>query len=272
MTVNSYLTSLASQAIIRDQEKESIARSVAALGAKISRDFGEDVKEQLIFGSYSRGTILPRSMDRNSDVDYMLIFSDGGSRPQTYLDRLRRFVERNYVRSAIKQSHPTIVLSLNHIRFELVPAVESWLEGLQIPAKATDSDRWITTDPTGFNAQLTNANKSEQNLIKPLVRIVKYWNAHHNYPFASFELEQKIVIHGFGFFGLFIEKNLQQYFFEFMEELEAGIFDPKWKKDAIARTKRIIDAAKQHEASLEFHAAENAIKRLLPPTTRMGLI
>lgn len=262
MTVNSYLNRLASHAIIRDQEKESIARSVTALRAKVSRYFGGDVNEQLIFGSYSRGTILPRSMDRKSDVDYMLIFADGTSRPQTYLNRLRRFVELNYVRSAIKQSHPTIVLSLNHIRFELVPAVENWLEGLQIPAKVTDSDNWISTDPTGFNAQLTNANKSEQNLIKPLVRIVKYWNAQHNYPFASFELEQRIVRHSF---GLFIEKSLQQYFFEFMEELEAGMFDPKWKKDALSRTKRIIEAAKQHEAKLEFYAAENAIKRLLPP-------
>lgn len=57
-----------------------------------------------------------------------------------------------------------------------------------------------------------------------------------------------------------------------MEELEAGILDPKWKKDAIARTKRIIDVAKKHEGNFEFHPAENAIKRLLTPTITMGLI
>lgn len=270
MTVVSYLNRLASQAIIRDQEKESIDRSISALRTKISRYFGEDLARHLIFGSYSRGTILPRSMDRNSDVDYMLVFSNSSHRPQTYLDRLRRFVERNYNRSEIKQSHPTIVLSLNHIRFELVPAVDHWLAGLRIPAKADGLNDWISTDPTGFNAQLTSANRAEQNLIKPLVRIVKYWNAVNDYPFYSFELEQKVVDHNFGFFGLFIEKNLKEYFFEFMEELEAGIFDARWKKEAVSRAKRVIETVKEHEQHLEFNAAENAIKRLLPPTAGMG--
>lgn len=58
----------------------------------------------------TRNTILPRYMDSHSDVDYMVVFKDSGFRPQTYLERLRRFVERNYTRSQIKQSHPTIQL------------------------------------------------------------------------------------------------------------------------------------------------------------------
>src|SRR5690606_40140815 len=58
----------------------------------------------------SRGTILPRSMDEQSDIDYMVVFSDGSATPQTYLNRLKTFVEKRYGSSEIYQSSPTIVL------------------------------------------------------------------------------------------------------------------------------------------------------------------
>jgi len=55
----------------------------------------------------------------------MVIFNiyDGQGKPQTYLDRLRELAEVKYSTSEISQSNPTIVLALNHIKFELVPAV-----------------------------------------------------------------------------------------------------------------------------------------------------
>lgn len=130
MTVNSYLAGLASSAIIRNEEQISIRRSIANLQTKLANEFHGELADHFIFGSYSRGTILPRFMDERSDIDYMVVFKDGSLRPQSYLSRLRRFVERNYTRSEIYQSNPTVVLALNHINFELVPAIDSWMWGL----------------------------------------------------------------------------------------------------------------------------------------------
>ena len=92
-------------------------------------------------------------MDANSDVDYMFVFKNDWSKPQTFLNRIRRFVEQCYSTSEIAQSNPTIVLNLNHIRFELVPAVQGLFGNLQIPAKASDYNEWLGTDPTGFNCE-----------------------------------------------------------------------------------------------------------------------
>ncbi|MCG7896470.1 MAG: nucleotidyltransferase domain-containing protein [Candidatus Thiodiazotropha taylori] len=269
MTVNSYLTNLANTAIIRDQEQESIRRSISALQNNLNRHFGTDITQQLIFGSYSRGTILPRSMDEKSDVDYMVVFADSSSRPQTYLNRLRRFVEQYYSRSEISQSNPTIVLSLNHIRFELVPAVNGWLSGLQIPAKASDYEDWISTDPTGFNQELVNANQSYGNQIKPLVRVVKYWNARNGYPFESYSLEQNIVQHGFGFLGLLGGRQLKDYFYDYIEGMDAGLFAPKWKQEAVSRAHQLAEEAKSQERQGYTASAEATIKKLLPP---LGLL
>jgi len=137
---------------------------------------------------------LPRQADNNSDIDYMVVFDISvyeARKPQTYLDRLRRFTETKYSSSEVFQSRPTIVLSLKHIKFELVPAIYNY--GYQIPSPASSWVEWMNTDPMGANKSIQDKNKAENYLIKPLVRLVKYWNACHGYPFSSFLIEQYIV-------------------------------------------------------------------------------
>lgn len=267
MTVNSYLTNLANAAIIRDQEKEGIQRSIATLQSRLNQHFGNTISRQFIFGSYSRGTILPRSMDTRSNIDYMVVFSDTSSRPQTYLDRLRRFVELYYARSEISQSNPTIVLSLSHIHFELTPAINDWWNSLQIPAKSSDFLDWTTTDPTDFNKKLIDSNQQHNNQIKRLIRLVKYWNATNRYPFESYALEQKIVGHGFWSLvlsGLFGTPQLKDYFFDFIKTMDAGWLAPKWKQEAVARARHLAEEAESQENEGYTASAETTIKRLLP--------
>lgn len=267
MSINSYLTNIANGAITRDQEKLAIQRSINNLQLRLKNHFGTQLANSLIFGSYSRGTILPRNMDAQSDVDYMVIFSDGGLRPQSYLDRLRRFAEQNYQRSDIEQSNPTMVLSLNHLRFELVPAIKDWVGSLQIPARANDYNDWINTNPTDFNEKLVSVNQANGNLIKPLVRLIKYWNASYNYPFESYLLERKIAEqnYGFGFFGLQTSRRLDDYFLQFVESLDLGWSEPQWKKDAVSRLKQFASQAQMLERAGNVTQAEATIKKLLPP-------
>ena len=70
-----------------------------------------------MFGSYIRGTILPRKADASSDIDIMVMFlNPNGYKPQTFLNRLKNFAEHYYSTSEIYQSNPTVVLELNHMR------------------------------------------------------------------------------------------------------------------------------------------------------------
>lgn len=265
MTINSYLTNIANAAITRDQEKLAIQKSINTLQLRLKSHFGTQMTDSYVFGSYGRGTILPRNMDANSDVDYIVVFSEGGLRPQSYLDRLRRFAELNYQRSDIEQSNPTMVLDLNHIRFELVPAIQSWFGGLQIPARASDANDWQGTDPKGFNEILSAANQTHKNMIKPLVRLVKYWNVVNGSPFESYSLEQKVAGHNFGLFGFFNSCPLEDYFFDYIAGMETSIFAPNWQRDAVARAKKIASEAKLMERSGNAGSAELHIKKLLPP-------
>lgn len=265
MSINSYLTNLANQAILRDEEKAGVQRSIATLQTRLVQHFGDQMSQHFVFGSYSRGTILPRSMDPQSDVDYMVIFSDSGLQPLSYLDRLRRFAELRYARSEVARSHPAVVLELNHIRFELVPALQNWLSGLQIPATGSGYQSWQNTDPKGFNDKLTSANQANGNLIKPLIRIMKYWNATAGYPFESYALEQQVAGYGYGFFGLLASRQIGDYFFEIVGALDAGLFAPQWKRDAMARLKQVASQARAQERAGQIAQAEAVIAKLVPP-------
>lgn len=268
MTVNAYLNRLAMQAIIRDSEKQGIQRSVGALRLRLRRHFQSEIKEQVIFGSYSRNTILPRHMDVRSDIDFMVVFGDSALRPQTYLDRLRSFASTCYARSEIAQSNPTIVLELNHIRFELVPATRQLFFGLKIPAPASDYQDWIDTDPTGFNDKLTRSNSENHSFIKRLVRIVKYWNACNGYVFDSYKLEQEIVEHGYWNIGALLSfrpPRLEDYFFQFMSSLSVGWGAAQWRRQKVERARKLVaDIQELQRQNLE-QQAETKIRQLLPP-------
>ena len=191
MSVNSYLTDLASDLVLSSTEKDSISTSIDAIKTRLSWYFSSDVEEKKVFGSYVRGTILPRKADENSDIDIMVVFSNPhGYKPQTFLNKLKEFAKKYYSSSEIYQSSPTIVLELHHIKFELTPAYIS-CGSYYIP---DGPSYWMYTDPDGFYKTLTDCNVLNNYKIKPVVRLLKHWNIEKNdRDVASFSLEKKIA-------------------------------------------------------------------------------
>ncbi len=135
-------------------------------------------------------------MDEWSDIDEMVVFSDGSAIPQTYLSRLKAFVERLrcYGLSEVDQSSPRSVLELNDITFDLVAVTKIGFGELQIP---NGSGGWMSTNPNDFNAMREARNKDIGALIKPTIRLMKYWNVASGFLFDSFALESWICGQGF---------------------------------------------------------------------------
>ncbi|WP_411753203.1 SMODS domain-containing nucleotidyltransferase [Serratia sp. (in: enterobacteria)] len=262
MSVNSHLNIIACGAVLRDIEKQSILRSINTLRTRLGYYFPKYLQKHFIFGSYTRSTILPRKYDARSDIDYMIIFRDPKYSPQTYLNWLKYFVEYYYQRSEITQSYPTIMLNLNHIRFELVPALNSIFTGYQIPSPSNLLEKWIPTSPNEFNKKLTDKNTNNYFLIKPLIRIIKYWNAINGYVFPSFELEQTVV--NMNFWGC---NSISSYFYSAVDQLYIPPLMPQWKKTAIDKLKRIKNQAQYYERNRMPMAAEIEICKAIP---RMG--
>jgi hypothetical protein len=187
--ISTYLSGLAKRTELSSRETDSINVSLRTLSSRLNSYFQGELSGNFIFGSAQRGTMLPRAFDDSSDVDYMVVWREVGFRPQTYLDRLKRFVGNSYSQSDVGQSSPTIVLELNHIKFELVPAIRQ-SHGFLIPR---GPDYWQQTDPAGFSAKLDELDRSRNGLIRPTVRITKAWNAKAGRVFESFDLERRVA-------------------------------------------------------------------------------
>jgi Second Messenger Oligonucleotide or Dinucleotide Synthetase domain len=255
MSVLSFLTDMASSAVLSSSEQSSIATSITTLQSRMALHFDSGVIAQHFrFGSSTRGTILPRSMDEQSDIDYMVVFSDGSATPQTYLNRLKAFVERRYGSSEIYQSSPTIVLELNHIKFDLVPATKAWLGDLQIPNGAGG---WMTTNPNDFNATLEAKNKQHKSLIKPTIRLLKYWNASSRFPLESFLMERWACSLDFWFLS-----NQSDYFLAVIERLDTSDSYSQRVNNEILRAKTIVANVRKYEKDQMPVTAENEIKKL----------
>lgn len=252
MSVLSFLQEQASQAILSKRETSFIERSLATLQTRLAQSFGPEIEEQLRFGSSTRGTILPRSMDAHSDIDYLVVFKDDGVMPQAYLDRLKRFALANYPKAAIKQSFPTVVLELNHIKFELVPALRSPDYDYRIAGR---EGCWQGSNPKRFNGRLTERNNDCGALLKPALRLLKLWNAKHGYVYESYLLEKSATGNWYPFCS-----NLRHYFFEAIDDLKyTGV---GWKDEHIRKAKAAIKEARSLEAAVSSAAAEKVVREL----------
>jgi len=216
--------------------------------------------EQVQFGSSTRNTMLPRRADERSDVDYLAVLKNNdNSSPEALLARLRRFAERWYATSEIYQSRPTVVLSLNHIMFDLVPAYRSW-GTLYIPAPSKSYISWTSTDPNASNSSLEDKNKGSSYQIKPLVRLLKYWNGKAGYVYESYELERWVI--GQWFWGC---TTLKSFLYDSVRSLPETYGFAQWRLDKIRRAKEIVSRAKHLEDKSMPEYAEVEISKLIPP-------
>jgi len=225
MSINSKLTIFAIRELViaRDaKERFRINISIGRLKRRLKQKFIRDIKDFILFGSYTRNTILPRKYDPNSDIDLMVIFNTNNSikTPETYRRNLVDILDEAYPNSISVKDFPAVKLVLNHIKFDIIPAYveESYLLGktYYIPDVGNN---WRITTPNDINEKLASVNQSYgNNIIRNTIRLCKHWNASFDYPFDSYEMEKEILN-----LGYWSSKNLYDCFLKTVDDI-AGDF------------------------------------------------
>ena len=142
---------------------------------------------------------------------------------------------------------PSIVVELQSIKFDLVPAVinSTWMSStIYIP---NSGNEWQETDPNGFNSDLTTANQQYGNIVKPIIRLMKYWNTRNGSPYDSFELEQ--IVSKMNFSG----DNYEKGFFYAVDQLPTS-----WRTDSLKKKVEVLRNNKNW--IVEYLNRENTIK------------
>ena len=205
MNINWKLTVFAARELViaRDaNERLRIEASIRRLKIKLKQKFLRDIKDLILFGSYTRNTILPRKYDRNSDIDLMVVFNtvNGIKTPETYRKNLIDVLDDAYPYSISEKDFPAVKLILNHTKFDIVPAYISQYNMIvgnsyYIPDRGSS---WRSTIPNDINEYLSSKNQSYgNNIIRNTIRLCKHWNASFDYPFDSYEMENDILDLGY---------------------------------------------------------------------------
>jgi len=216
-TINYTLKIISNDLFIKYKSKERayIDEKIVNFQTALKSCFGDKISDVLLFGSYKRDTILPRRFDEKSDIDVLIIFNQSEKKfnTETYRNQIKQFAKIKYPRTPVVKDHPSVVLELQKIKFDLVPCrIYSGLlsDYYQIPDK---NGYWMDTYPREFNKKLTNVNNQSGSIVKPLIRLFKCWNANQNYPFSSYELENIIADMSLS------NKNLQSGFIYIIDNL-----------------------------------------------------
>lgn len=263
MSVNGYLTTLSSNLVLSSSENSSIRTSISTLSSRLNSYFNNgELHKHFQFGSSTRGTILPRKADSNSDIDYMVVFKNPNNyKPETLLNYLRHFMKAKYSSSEIYKDSPTMVLELNHIKFELVPAIQDIWGNLSIPSRTNYFSDWMSTDPTGFNDKITSVNVNNNFKIKPAIRLMKYWNTNKlNNHYSSYLLEGRVVDK----FNYLSRDSIKDYVFDSIDMLIYDFSDSQTFKNKLDRAKEIVRNTRDFERQGYPVSAKNEIKKLFP--------
>lgn len=265
VSINTYLRDLSYRYYLKNNSVEitRIDISLENLLKNLDKELGVLIKRRFVFGSYDRDTILPRTYDNNSDIDLMVVFNTTKYErtPETYRAWLKNFADKYYkdrYGSEVIRSFPTVTLKLGHIKYDLVPAKEEtilWTPNLYIPNKVSG---WQQTDPNDVKIKLTEANTKYNSIVRPIIRLMKAWNASKVYPFDSYDLE--LFLTGLNYYG----DDIQKGFFYAVGQLSTNWGDPQTKKDKVTSLKYKIEQVKTCLENNDQVKAKQWLHRVLP--------
>lgn len=242
-------------------EKTKIEASLKNIKSKLKQEFGDDIIAIVEFGSYNRKTNLPRAFDEQSDIDLMIVFNHDRLRwnPSTYRKHLLKFTETYFPKSISYKSSPTVVLELNYIKYDLVPAFQkegNWFRDSVMYIPENDAE-WMETDPHGFSEELEEVNAKYGYNVKRVIRLLKAWNAKIGYPVQSYDLEMEIADMDFS------DDNLEEAFFYAIDNLSTDGYSDKvaQKIEALqSNADKVRDALDDDD----LRRANTVLARILP--------
>jgi hypothetical protein len=168
---------------------QAAAASNHAMGIRDFFDNNFTMAERVFtIGSYRRSTIVRPERD----IDLMAVLAypanktlwDGGSRK--YLTHIRNKLNNDYSRTDVSARQVAAVIKFTDIEAEVVPAFRRDGGGFLIP---DGKDGWQATNPPYHTTLIEDSDKAHGGRLRPLVRLIKYWNLVNAGHLRSFHLE-----------------------------------------------------------------------------------
>jgi len=143
---------------------------------------GLRIREHYLSGSYARDTAI-QPLD---DVDVVFVidptewktpFFSSHPAPGAILRTFVGAIRRRYKESSLRTQRRSVRLRLFHLDIDVVPAIADPKDPELIRIPDATENEWILSAPKKHTRRATEVNKLQRNLFKPLVKLLKGWNA-----------------------------------------------------------------------------------------------
>lgn len=174
---------------LSENQKSTIASSHNHLRQNILQKL-DYVDTTLLIGSYKKSTMISPVDDL--DIFVILNYETNEIKPQSILDKMKNTLKSSYPNSDIKIDFPCVSLNFNHCKIELTPVIKSYWDTYFLPVR-NDWDN--TSNPKTLETRLTNKNQSLNNMLIPLIKIMKKMkrNNPNRYRTPSYKMEELAI-------------------------------------------------------------------------------
>jgi hypothetical protein len=117
---------------------------------------------------------------------------------------------------------------------------------------------WQETNPYDVKQKLLDKNKQYNYIVKPIIRLLKAWNANNGHPFDSYDLELKITDLNF------YNDNYESGFLYTVGQLSTDWNDPQSKKDKLTSLKYNLEKVKTHLENNDINQAKHWLHKVMP--------
>ncbi|OSZ79900.1 hypothetical protein CAP36_01130 [Chitinophagaceae bacterium IBVUCB2] len=248
---------------VSDRQETNIKASVSNIGGYLN-DKENDLSISRTFtnGSYERDTNI-RPLD---DIDIFAVLKrddwkdeyDQLPNPQSVLSKFKNYLNGlNDYKDKVSQNRPCVTIELSDKDFDILPSFELVGGGYEIPNH--DLKSWIKTYPELLSSDLEATHKKCDYKLKPLIKVIKYWNRDKGKLIPSFHIEEVAInifkINSFKNYEECIrlwfnnaEYNLQSYELNSNEEYNAILKKIKSVRDKLNDAKGKYDEGKEGDA------------------------
>ena len=283
---------------VTDRQEENIKSSLINIEEHLKKKENDlNVDRTFTNGSYERDTII-RPLN---DIDLFAVLKKDNwidqygnlPNPQSVLTKIKNYLDSlNDYKDKVKQDRPCVTIVLSAKDFDILPSFETGYGGYSIPNE--DLKTWTYSFPEQLTTNLDNVHRLRKYKVKPVIKVVKYWNREHNKYIPSYHIEETSIeifkANDFTNFEQAIrlwfnnaEFHLQVQKFKSDDEYQTVIMRIKKVKGKLNNAKTELDNGKEGDAikiwkevfekefpTVDIEEAKNFSKSLVEGSLKIG--
>lgn len=233
---------------VTDRQEENIKNSVGNIEWHLKNEDNElYVDETFTNGSWERDTII-RPLN---DIDLFAVLNrekwqdKNGNlpSPQAVLTKMKNYLNGlSDYKDKVCQDRPCVTIKLSDKNFDILPSFAvAFSSGYYIPTH--DLKTWTFTDPQQLTKDLNDTHKQRSYKLKPVIKVVKYWNRDFNEKLVpSYHVEEAAI----NMFKVDDIKNFEAAIRLWFNNAEYNLYPQKFKSNdqylvAMKRIKKVRD-------------------------------